>query len=87
MAFPQRDRGKERGGIGNNVIVNVLKYVQQWSGKGEVERKWEEVEDLFCYYLLIASHPFLLDYKLTVVVESCKQQCKVVVVGSLLCGL
>lgn len=46
----------------------MLKYVQQWSGKGEVERKWEEVDDSFCYYLLIASHLFFLDYKLTVVV-------------------
>lgn len=64
----------------------MLKCVQQWSGKGEVERKWEEVEDSFCYYLLIASHPFLLDYKSTVV-ESCKQQCKVVVAWLLLRGL
>lgn len=48
-----------------------------------MERKWEEVEDSFCYYLLIASHHFLLDYKLTVVVESCKQQCKVVAWSSL----
>jgi len=55
----------------------MLKYVQQWSEKGEVERKWEEVEDTSCCYFLIAS--LLMDFKLTVVVESCKQQCKLVV--------
>ena len=55
-----------KGCIGNSVIVNKLKYVQQWSGKGEVERKWEEVEDSSCNYLLITHHPFLLDYISTV---------------------
>lgn len=57
------------------------------SNSGQERGKWEEVEDSFCYYLLIASHHFLLDYKLTVVVESCKQQCKVVVAWSSLRAL
>lgn len=75
-----------KGDIGNNVIGNMLKYVQQWSGKGEAERTWEEAEDSFCYYLLSAFYPFLLDYKWTTVVESCKQQCKIAA-HLLLCGL
>lgn len=47
------------------------------SGK-KVGRGWE-----LCYYLLIASHPFLLNYELTIVDESCKQQCHVVIAWSL----